>query len=406
MGPGGHMSGPGDVSTDELGQDRETIQSLYEQQQGSQRDLAAIQQQVVAVQLRVTFLQEGYQFRGSDIKSQGDRKELQKPTNKVGGGDFFPYHARNVARTTDSNRVENSQGEAPWSERQFPKGNLTSRERSRGPVWTVQLTAARGGAARWLPPGSAWLGSTPPPRGSTWSTTPSPGGASKQGIQFPIQSMPTASFSHVGRSRPEVWGDRKMSPVGVHIPSGVTCVNAMTQRLSLGHTRVRRHVWGHRGGHPPECSKFRILFKIRSIVTSHRRLCLGEKRLAEERIERKHKSSIAKNVLQTSWRADPSEGISKTMQKSKLWACPTCNKPFLLWGGHQKHLPGHRGRVKSLREATGAVPVFKSSSVECASWVKSTNSPRGEVLRKKSLFGALKSSVEDDRALLKATRPC
>ena len=317
MGPGGHMSGPGDVSTDELGQDRETIQSLYEQQQGSQRDLAAIQQQVVAVQLRVTFLQEGYQFRGSDIKSQGDRKELQKPTNKVGGGDFFPYHARNVARTTDSNRVENSQGEAPWSERQFPKGNLTSRERSRGPVWTVQLTAARGGAARWLPPGSAWLGSTPPPRGSTWSTTPSPGGASKQGIQFPIQSMPTASFSHVGRSRPEVWGDRKMSPVGVHIPSGVTCVNAMTQRLSLGHTRVRRHVWGHRGGHPPECSKFRILFKIRSIVTSHRRLCLGEKRLAEERIERKHKSSIAKNVLQTSWRADPSEGISKTMKKKQ-----------------------------------------------------------------------------------------
>ena len=45
---------------------------------------------------------------------------------------------------------------------------------------------------------------------------------------------------------------------------------------------------------------------------------MEEKRLAEERIEREHKSSIAKNVLQTSWRADPSEGISKTMQIKHL----------------------------------------------------------------------------------------
>ena len=35
-----------EISTDELGQDLETIQSLLERQQGFQRDLAAIQQQV------------------------------------------------------------------------------------------------------------------------------------------------------------------------------------------------------------------------------------------------------------------------------------------------------------------------------------------------------------------------
>ena len=36
-----------EISTDELGQDLETIQSLLERQQGFQRDLAAIQQQVM-----------------------------------------------------------------------------------------------------------------------------------------------------------------------------------------------------------------------------------------------------------------------------------------------------------------------------------------------------------------------
>ena len=36
-----------EISTDELGQDLETIQSLLERQQGFQRDLAAIQQQVI-----------------------------------------------------------------------------------------------------------------------------------------------------------------------------------------------------------------------------------------------------------------------------------------------------------------------------------------------------------------------
>ena len=35
-----------DISVDELGQDLETIQSLMERQEGFQRDLAAIQQQV------------------------------------------------------------------------------------------------------------------------------------------------------------------------------------------------------------------------------------------------------------------------------------------------------------------------------------------------------------------------
>ena len=35
-----------EISMDELGQDLETIQSLLERQQGFQRDLAAIQQQV------------------------------------------------------------------------------------------------------------------------------------------------------------------------------------------------------------------------------------------------------------------------------------------------------------------------------------------------------------------------
>jgi len=39
-----------EISTDELGQDLETIQSLLERQQGFQRDLAAIQQQVAAVE--------------------------------------------------------------------------------------------------------------------------------------------------------------------------------------------------------------------------------------------------------------------------------------------------------------------------------------------------------------------
>ena len=38
-----------EISTDELGQDLETIQSLLERQQGFQRDLAAIQQQVILI---------------------------------------------------------------------------------------------------------------------------------------------------------------------------------------------------------------------------------------------------------------------------------------------------------------------------------------------------------------------
>ena len=38
-----------EISTDELGQDLETIQSLLERQQGFQRDLAAIQQQVISL---------------------------------------------------------------------------------------------------------------------------------------------------------------------------------------------------------------------------------------------------------------------------------------------------------------------------------------------------------------------
>ena len=204
--------------------------------------------------------------------------------------------------------------------------------------------------------------------------------ATKSRIDKVLESVQVSSMGTSRRAHRCYWQageglarcQRGKDAVAVKSIASRLTIEERIPRLSLGHTSVRRHVWVHRGGHPPECSKSRILFKIRSIVTSHRRLCLGEKRLAEERIERKHKSSIAKNVLQTSWRADPSEGISKTMQKSKLWACPTCNKPFLLWGGHQKHLPGHRGRVKSLKEATGAVLVFKSSSVRVC-WLGQTD---------------------------------
>ena len=40
-----------EMSTDETGQDLETIQSLIERQQGLTRDLAAIQEQVLAVEM-------------------------------------------------------------------------------------------------------------------------------------------------------------------------------------------------------------------------------------------------------------------------------------------------------------------------------------------------------------------
>ena len=204
--------------------------------------------------------------------------------------------------------------------------------------------------------------------------------ATKSRIDKVLESVQVSSMGTSRRAHRCYWQageglarcQRGKDAVAVKSIASRLTIEERIPRLSLGHTSVRRHVWVHRGGHPPECSKSRILFKIWSIVTSHRRLCLGEKRLAEERIEREHKSSIAKNVLQTSWRADPSEGISKTMKISKLGACTTCNKPFLSWGGHQKHLAGHRGRVKSLKEATGAVPVFKSSSVRVC-WLGQTD---------------------------------
>ena len=60
--------------------------------------------------------------------SHGEQKKRQKPTNNIGGKNLVPHHALNVAKTTDSGRVENSQEEAPLPKRQFPRGGLASME--------------------------------------------------------------------------------------------------------------------------------------------------------------------------------------------------------------------------------------------------------------------------------------
>ena len=59
-----------EMSTDELGQDLETIQSLLERQQGLQRDLAAIQEQVAAVEKEAAVLSELFPDAAAHIGSK------------------------------------------------------------------------------------------------------------------------------------------------------------------------------------------------------------------------------------------------------------------------------------------------------------------------------------------------
>merc|ERR1719422_2284142 len=59
-----------EISTDELGQDLETIQSLLERQQGFQRDLAAIQQQVAAVEQEASILCELFPDAAAHIEAK------------------------------------------------------------------------------------------------------------------------------------------------------------------------------------------------------------------------------------------------------------------------------------------------------------------------------------------------
>lgn len=59
-----------EISTDELGQDLETIQSLLERQQGLQRDLAAIQEQVAAVEKEAAVLSELFPDAAAHIGSK------------------------------------------------------------------------------------------------------------------------------------------------------------------------------------------------------------------------------------------------------------------------------------------------------------------------------------------------
>ncbi len=68
------------MSTDELGQDLETIQSLLERQQGLQRDLAAIQEQVVAVEKEAAVLSELFPDAAAHIGSKREETRLALST--------------------------------------------------------------------------------------------------------------------------------------------------------------------------------------------------------------------------------------------------------------------------------------------------------------------------------------
>ena len=65
-----------EMSTDELGQDLETIQSLLERQQGLQRDLAAIQEQVAAVEKEAAVLSELFPDAAAHIGSKREETRL------------------------------------------------------------------------------------------------------------------------------------------------------------------------------------------------------------------------------------------------------------------------------------------------------------------------------------------
>merc|ERR1719436_2356134 len=59
-----------EISADEVGQDLETIQSLIERQEGFQRDLAAIQQQVSAVEKEASVLCELFPDAAAHIEAK------------------------------------------------------------------------------------------------------------------------------------------------------------------------------------------------------------------------------------------------------------------------------------------------------------------------------------------------
>ena len=175
---------------------------------------------------QVPYVQEGFKFRGNDGQSHGERKELQRPTNDIGGNIPFPHHAVDAAETTDSGRVEKSQEEAPLPERQSLRGGLASMER--------------------------------------------------------IQAKPFQRNQRRFKGRKYHCG-----PTQKRHKRSASCESCGKRFLRL--SNLRRHFWLHGGTHPPKCSKCRILYRFSSSITSLRRLFLEEQRPKEERIGRVRK---------------------------------------------------------------------------------------------------------------------
>ena len=175
---------------------------------------------------QVPSVQEGFKFRENDGQSHGERKELQRPTNDIGGNIPFPHHAVDAAETTDSGRVEKSQEEAPLPERQSLRGGLASMER--------------------------------------------------------IQAKPFQRNQRRFKGRKYHCG-----PTQKRHKRSASCESCGKRFLRL--SNLRRHFWLHGGTHPPKCSKCRILYRFSSSITSLRRLFLEEQRPKEERIGRVRK---------------------------------------------------------------------------------------------------------------------